>query len=455
MSKRAADCDTCFSRRTFLAGAALFTALGIAEDGFALGRTPHGGRLSFVLPWSTRSIDPHDVLDSGAALFGAAMSDPLFVLDTSGNPVPALAEVYPAKEALGTVVRLREGLRTARKRPLDARDVVASIERARARGAAAIFTDVPTPKTVKSDPLAVVFGAADPHKLARALSSPVAAILPRNFDPAAPDGTGAFRADCSDKRIVLSRNPFAARGPAFLEKIEITKASDLATSLRQFEAERTDIGWLGLGLHNDRKGAVRFDMGRAAWIVLWVDPRIGSFGAPGTAQRLLDAIAPERLSHLGLGPLPKAGANLAWGGPPMELWVDEASAFMVEVAKTLGPILTQPGREITVVPLARSEIVKRRGKGPVGMSLEVVHAVAPGALGAWASLVAADDPVRAKELGKKPPKWAQHAPVRSLTHGMQLGVLGEVRVTGGIMPDITLVRASEGWDLGASFRKKK
>jgi peptide/nickel transport system substrate-binding protein len=455
MNGRRVDVDGRLSRRTFVATAAASLALSMARDGSALGRTPHGGRLSFYLPWSTRTVDPHDVLDSGAALFGEAIADPLFVLDDTGHPVPALAEMLPARETLGTVVRLREGLRTARKKPLDAKDVVFSIERARMRGAAAVFAEVPAPKTVKNDPLAVAFGSVDPHRLARALSSPVAAILPRQFDPTVPDGTGAFRADCSDKQIVLSRNPFAARGPAFLEKIQATKASDLATSLRQFEAERADIGWLGLGLHDDRRGAVRFDMGRAAWIVLWVDPRIGSFGAPGIAQRLLDTIAPERLSHLGLGPLAQASDSLAWGGPPMELWVDEASAYMEEVAKTLGPILSRPGREITVVALPRTEIVKRRGKGPVGLSLEVVRAVAPGTLGAWMSLVAADDPARARQLGQTPPKVAQHAPVRSLTRGLQLGVLGELRVTGGVIPEIALARGMETWDLGASYRKRK
>ncbi len=455
MNERWVCPDNRLSRRTWLTSAIALATSAVARDGFASGRTPHGGRLSLHLPWPTRTMDPHDVRDPAAALFAGAMCDSLFALDAAGNPAPALAEVLPLKEAQGTVVRLRDGLRTARKKPLDARDVVWSIERARARGAAAVLAEVPKPITVKNDPLVVVFGATDPHKLARALTSPLTAILPRQFDPAAPDGTGAFRADCTDKQLLLTRNPLAARGPSFLERIDVFRADDMATSLRQFEAERADLGWLGMGLHDDRKGAVRFDVGRAAWIVLWIDPRIGSFGAPGMAQKLLNGIAPERLSHLGLGPLPPARGNAAWGGPPMELWVDEASAYMLEVAKTLGPIMSRPGREITVVPLARAEIVKRRGKGSVGMSLETVRAVASGSVGALWSLATADDPVRAKELGQKPPKLAQNVPVRDLTHGLQLGVVGELRVTGGIVPDVTIARGVECWDLGASFRKKK
>jgi peptide/nickel transport system substrate-binding protein len=443
------------SRRTFLAGAAALTAYAWTNSLHALGRTAHGGRVSFQLPWATRSLDPHDVRDPCAALFSTAIADPLYSVDPAGNLHSVLAEGLPIKESRGTVIRLRSGLLTARKKPLEAKDVLFSIERARSRGAAAIFVEVPTPTLVKKEPLTLIFGSADPHKLARILALPISAILPRSFDSFTPDGTGAFRADCTDKQMILTRNALAARGPAFLERIEVQRAPDMASSLRQFEAERTDIGWLGLGLHADRKGAVRFDLGRAAYIVLWIDPRIGSFGAPGIAQKLIDSIPPGRLSHLGLGPLPPASGNFFWGGPAMELWVDEASAHMVEIAKTLGPILSQPGREITVVPLARSEIMKRRGKGRVGMSLEVVRPLTQGTQGLWASLIAADDPVRARELALKPPKFLPNVSGRFLTQNMQLGILGEMRIMGGITPDISLAHDLDGWDWSSSFRKKK
>lgn len=443
------------SRRTFFAAAAALSTYAWTNTIHALGRTPHGGRISFQLPWPTRSLDPHDIRDPCAALFSTAIADPLYAVDPAGHLVSVLAEGLPVKESRGTVVRLRSGLLTAHKKPLDAKDVLFSIERARSRGAAAIFVEVPTPTLVKNEPLTLIFGSADPHKLARILTLPISAILPRGFDPFTPDGTGAFRADCSDKQMVLTRNVLGARGPAFLEKIEVIRASDMASSLRQFEAERTDLGWLGLGLHGDRKGAVRFDVGKAAWIVLWIDPRIGSFGAPGIAQKLIDSIPSERLAHLGLDLLPPGTGQFTWGGPAMELWVDEASAYMVEIAKTLGPILSQPGREITVVPLARTEIVKRRGKGPVGMSLEVVRPVTQGVQGLWASLIAADDPIKAKKLALEPPKFSPTMSARLLTQNMQLGVLGEMRVMGGITPDIVLAHDIDGWDWASTFRKRK
>lgn len=447
--------ETRISRRTLLGAAAAGAVSAASGPSLSLGRTPLGGRFSLHLPWPTRALDPHDLRDPTAALFGAAIADPLYGLDAAGNPFPSLAAALPTREATGTVVRLREGLRTARKAALDARDVIASVERARSRGGAAVLTDIPRPTPYPGDALAAIFGSVDPQKLARALASPLVALLPRAFDPASPDGTGAFRADCASDKLTLTRNPLGARGASFLDGVDVLRADDLTTSLRSFETERNDVGWLGLGLHGERQGSLRFDLGRAAWIVLAIGPQAGGFGAPGIAQRLLDAVPPERLGHLGLGALPPASGDPGWGGPPAELLVDEASAHLLEIARTLAPILSRPGHEVTATPIARAEIGRRRAKGGAALSLEVVRAALPGPLGALLSLATADDPARARELAQHPPRLAPSASARTLTHSLHVGVLGELRVMGGLMPDLVLARGADGWDLGASFRKHK
>ncbi len=285
------------ARRRFLAAlGALAAAPFLPRPAAAMGRTPLGGRVSFHVPWPTGSLDPHDLRDPMAALFGLAVADPVYAVDVTNMPYPALAAAMPTREAGETVVRLREGLRTARLAPLDARDLVFSIERARARGASALLADIPKPLLKKGEPLGAVFGSVEPVHLARALASPLCALLPRRFDPAAPDGTGAFRADVSPAGLILTRNNLAARGPAFLDALEVLPAEDLKTSLRAFEAELDDLGWLGMGLHDGRKGAVRFDLGRAAWVVLVAGPEAGPAAVPGAAQRLVDAIPPPSAS---------------------------------------------------------------------------------------------------------------------------------------------------------------
>src|SRR5262249_2811048 len=141
-------------------------------------------------------------------------------------------------------------------------------ERARARGAAALLVDVPKPAVVAGDTHAAAFGSVDPSRLARVLASPLCALLPRGYSPTTPDRTGAFLAGLSPSQLPLTRNLNAARGASFLDGIEVRRAEDLKSSLRAFEAERCDVGWLGLGLHEPRRGAVRFDLGAVAWIVL-------------------------------------------------------------------------------------------------------------------------------------------------------------------------------------------
>ena len=443
-------------RRRFLAGvAALAGASAIGRDARALGRTPLGGRIAMHVPWPTVGIDPHDLRDPTAALFAAAVTDAVFAADPGAPPYPTLAHAMPSREGADTVVRLREGLRTARGVTLDARDLIASVERARTRRAASVLAQVPRPVAHKSDPLAAVFGPIDPQHLARALSSPLCALLPRRFDPGAPDGTGAFRADISAAGIRLTRNLLAARGDSFLDEIVIAPAEDLKTSLRSFEAETDDVGWLGRGLHDGRKNAVRMDLGRAAWIVLSTGPEAGSFGLPGAAQRLIDALPPERLAHLGIGALPAASGDPAWGGPPAELLVDNASPHLVEVARAVAPILSRPGHEVTAWPVARAEIARRRARGKAMLAIEIVRAVGPTPLHTLFSLATTEDVSRGRDLGRSPPKGLTAGSARQLTSGLRVGVLGELRIAGGATPDIVFARSpsGEGWDLGASFRR--
>jgi peptide/nickel transport system substrate-binding protein len=446
---------TDLSRRIFLgqllaAGAA--TALPDAAS--AMGRTPIGGRISLHVPWPTSSIDPHDIRDPAAALFGAAIADPVMGLDAAGNPYPTLVTALPSREATGTVVRLRDGIRTTRGIPLEGRDLIASVERARSRGAAAVLADIPAPTPYPGDPSAVIFGSVDPTRLARALASPLLALLPRKFNAASPDATGAFKAQVSGGKLVLSRNISAARGHAFLDNIDVARADDLRTSLREFEAAHDDIGWLGSGLHAGRPGAVKFDHGLFGWVVLATGPEAGSFHAPGIAKRLADAL-PDRIAHLGLAGMSPVIGDAAWGGPPAELLVDESSPHLCEIARAVAPSLTRPGHEVTATLVPRSELARRRERGKSALAIDFVRPIGPGSLNALLALATADSAARARELARHPPKIPPSTPARALASNLHVGVLGEVRIAGAAMPDIALAKAlgGEGWDLGASFRR--
>ncbi|HSN98240.1 MAG TPA: hypothetical protein VLS89_08075 [Candidatus Nanopelagicales bacterium] len=444
-------------RRAFLAQAAALVAGArvVVSDGAAaaMGRTPVGGRFTLHVPWPTSAIDPHDHRDPAAALFAGALADSLFAMDGAGNVYPTLAAGIPTREGSASVLRLREGLRTARGAALDARDVVFSVERARARGAAAVLADVARPSPHPRDALAVIFPRVEPQRLARALANPLAALLPRGFKPGAPDGTGAFRVELGPRRMTLTRNVNAARGAAFLDAIDVVRADDLTTSLREFEAERDDVGWLGAGLHATRTGSVRFDHGPVAWVVLATGSEAGGFGQPGVALRLADALPPERLAHLALGSLPAARGDAGWGGAPTELLVDESAPHLVEVAQAVAPILSRPGHEVTAAPVARAELARRRARG-AALAIDLARPLGAGPLGALFALATAEERARGVDLAKHPPKLPAGASARSLTGSLRVGVIGEMRVAGALMRDLALARAPDGgWDLGASYRR--
>jgi peptide/nickel transport system substrate-binding protein len=442
---------TIWSRRSLIAGA-VACALGGPSVARALGRTPSGGRLSFAVPWSLASIDPHDLTSAGAALFGAALFDTLVVPDARLGFRPTLAETLPATEpGVGTVLRLRPGLRTGSGKLLTGRDVVASIKRARALGGAAVLDPLGDVSVHPKEPLTILL-KANPAIATRALASPLAALVPLGFDPTRPDGTGAFTATRTAGSLVLTRNTSAAMGPAFLDEIAVQEAGDLQESLRDFEAGRHDLGWLGLGLFGSRAGAQKFELGSAGFLVVAASGDGGSITKPGALQRLLDLLPRARIAHLGLGPVPEGSDSVSWDEAPIDVWADSRSAHLLEMAKTLADILSKPGHEVRVRRGTSSEIAAKRKRGEPMLSCHVVRPTGPGAAGIATALGTFDDPGRAKDVARRPPRSAS---AREIARELKVGVMGELRLTGGVMPNVRIAKGPGGtWDLGAAFRKK-
>jgi peptide/nickel transport system substrate-binding protein len=441
------------ARRELAGWAALAAAGAVLRRVSAMGRIPLEGKVAMTLPWPVERVDPHDLGDPGAALFGQALFDELYALEPSGETFPTLAADAPAVETARTTVRLREGLLTAQGEKIEARDALFSIQRARKGAAAAWWGDLPLPALHPKDRLALVFATTDAARLTRTLSSPLFALVPRTFDPARPDGTGAMSAQLGPSRMLLHRNPNAARGPSFLEEITVEQASDLSSSLRSFEGKLTDVGWLGSGLHGARPGAKPFDMGSVAWIALQTGSEAGPWGGPGVAQRLLDGLGPERFQRFGLGAMPAPVGSADWGGRPCELWVHEGSAFMGELGRTLSSLLSRPGHEVAVRAATGAELIRRRTAGTFSLMLGIVRPFSAAPLGSHIALAAAVDAKNAREIMRRPPRLATFDP-RAVTRTLTLGVLGELRVMGAHAPDLHLARSqtAEGWDLGSTYR---
>jgi peptide/nickel transport system substrate-binding protein len=427
-------------RRGFVA------ALLAATSAAALGRIPYGGALRMKVPWPIAGIDPHALDDATAALFGPAIAEPLFALDGAGRPYPTLAGAMPELTSRGTKLTLRPFLNTAKGTALDARDLLFSLARARKLGALGLLSTFADAVADPKDGLSVIVPKADPIELATALASPITALLPRNFSRLAPDATGAFVATPTRGALLLQRNVKAARGPAFVVTIEVRQAADLADALRSFEAGDTDVGWLGAGYHRPRAGALRFDAGVFGWAVLRTGRDAGSWGAPGVAQRLLDAIPASRLSHLGLHGLPAPSGTPTWGGPPAELLVVDDAPHLIEIGRALAAILSQPGHELVFTPRPRREIEQRRATGQFALMADFVRSIGPPGRATLLSLLAASDPA----LAKRAPRLGSFD-ARQIARTLPLGVIGELRIAGAHTPE---VRALQDFNLGSVWVKK-
>ncbi|HTA90015.1 MAG TPA: ABC transporter substrate-binding protein [Polyangiaceae bacterium] len=422
------------ARRAFLA------ALCSSASARALGRSPFAGTLRLRLPLFFGGLDPHALDDPLSALFAPAIADSLFAFDTNGKPYPALASALPERTAKGTRLSLRPELVTARGKALSASDVVFSFKRAQASGGAAVLRSFHTPSVDDKDPLSVILPDADPEAVARALANPLTALVPRGFSPLRPDGTGAFSAQFQQSSLTLTRNERAARGAAFLDRIEVSAASDLADALRAFEAASVDVGWLGNGLYRARAGARPLEGPVYGWIVLRTGLDAKAWGAPGIAQQLCSALPADALSHFGVRALSHGEPGVRWGGGPSALLVCDDAPYLLELGRALEPLLGAPGNEVHAAPTARSAWLDARRSRRFGLMLDFVRAADTDPTQAALTLLAAVDPA----LAKRPPR--NLSTLNDLTRTLTLGVLGEVRVSGSRMPEF---EALETWQLGA------
>jgi peptide/nickel transport system substrate-binding protein len=294
--------------------------------------------------------------------------------------------------------------------------------------------------------LSVEFSAA-PEELAAALASPLGAILPRNFSPLEPDGTGAFAASLANGRLLLQRNPRAARGPAFLDSIEVRTVADLSEALRAFESGNVDLGWLGAGLHRARPGAEAFRGIGYGWAVLRSGKRAGNWGAPGVAQTLLDGVDPEQLRHLGLEGLgPVSATTTGWGGGDAALLVADDAPQLVLIARALAALLGRAGHELTVALTPQSELAARRASRDYTLMVDFVRALGIGRNRVEQTFLLAENP----ELAKNPSgRFGDDA--RAVCRTLPLGVIGELWVAGAHDAGF---RQVSGWQLGNIFRNQ-
>ena len=416
------------SRRTFsLATASIL----VCPSAKALGRIPYGGELSTAIPWSLSGVDPHELNDPIAAFLGPALFEPLFAFDSQNRPYPTLASSWPTSEGDQVVVRLRS-LRWSNGARFIASDVAWSLERSRRLGARGLLAGWGRFEAPNATTLAVRGGS--PEALMQALASPLCAVTSRAFHPARPVGCGPFRARFEGGRLLLTRNSYAARGPAFLDQIEVRSARDLADALRQFEAGQCNLGWFGRGLHEPRPGSRMVDAGHAGWVVLHSGQRAASWGRPGVVPSLLATLDPGVLERFGLSRSPSTAKAAAYGGPSCELFVRNDAAYLVELATTLASLLSTPSGNISVRPVSPQELATVKRERQFGFLLDHVRPLGPTAAQHQLSLLSEGN--LARNPPRLPPSLGLEQVADFATRRLSLGVVGSLRLRLASLPEI-------------------
>ncbi|HEX4903782.1 MAG TPA: ABC transporter substrate-binding protein [Acidimicrobiales bacterium] len=303
-------------------------------DGGTDGPTPTDGgaaapgalRLGFA---GVTSLDPASASPASVSAMALAdlLHDGLTVLDAVGAPQPALADFVPGEDLTTWRFTLREGVTFADGSPVEADDVVFTIERIRAQGGSSLaaiqLEDVQGVAAV--DPRTVELTLRAPSALLpEVLSSPLYGIVDRYLPPAGPDAplnpSGPYRVATAPQRLALERR--AGAGPA---AVEARLFPDDAAAHDAFAAGELD--WAPVPL--DHLGTL--DEASLAWapfhatVLLGVNPSVEPLTRPALRHAVGLAIdraavtaavfgSTARPAH-GLIPAGVAGASESCRGP--------------------------------------------------------------------------------------------------------------------------------------------
>jgi peptide/nickel transport system substrate-binding protein len=428
--------------RRWLIGGAIAASVLPRRRSFARGRVPFGAAVSLRLPWPLGSMDPHALDDVSASFLGSALFDSLYVSDDRGAFRPALAEAPPSLVDSEVRIKLREGLLTGAGLALDARDVFASLQRAKQGPGAQFFGPLFGPLRMLRGEIAFAMKTPDLDLVQQVLASSAFAIVPRTFRPETPDGTGPFMLRRRGDGWSLMRNPLAAMGPPPLREIRLREAKDLTDSLRAFESGEDDLGWLGRGFHDLRPESRTFDAGMLGFAILRAGTHAPGWSVPGNMQRIVDGLAPAQFASFGIPGWTEAPL-VQWPFQTESLVARDDSPWLADVAKLIATLLSKPGAPgLSVRLVAAAELRALRQSGDYALMLDTVRTW-DGLPSAWALRSAALAPLPPHTAGdldalRKP----EARTARVVGRTSPFGVLGEIRVTGGVSKEIHLAAQS-------------
>lgn len=212
-----------------------------------------GGTLRIAVPGSTAdSIDPHFTRGTSADVVRyRQLFDGLTELDGTGQLRYMLAESITSNDdATVWTIKLRDGVKLHSGRQFVADDVIATIDRIIAPDSTAVgksqISFIPEDGIKKIDDLTVEVTLDKPYgPFAQVWTNKYLKMVPADFDPAKPDGTGPFvyQTFTAGQSSTFTRNADYWDGAPKVAEVVITDFADNEAAINALKGGQVDIAY--------------------------------------------------------------------------------------------------------------------------------------------------------------------------------------------------------------------
>jgi len=216
----------------------------------SLGEPKRGGTLQLGGQGgaSTDTLDGQNPLTNTDFARSAQLFDPLVKLDAKGQPTLVLAKsITPNNDATEWTITIPDGITTHQGKPFNADDILYSLNRIMTNKFPGAFSlgpiDLAGSKVVNPATLLVKF--SKPYGVfVDFLSLVQITMVPRDFDPAHPDGTGPFKYESFTPGAASKfvRNDHYWRSPLpYLDAIVTTNIADETSQVNALQSGQVNV----------------------------------------------------------------------------------------------------------------------------------------------------------------------------------------------------------------------
>jgi hypothetical protein len=211
--------------------------------------------------------------------------------------------------------------------------------------------------------------------------------------------------------------------------------------LRTLEARTSDLGFLGKGLHQERKDSRPFQLPEIGKVLLVPGKGLASFARPGVLQNALDYLPFAPFQALGVEMQRHEGRR--WSGPPFTLSVNKNEPWLEAIGDELTQIWSRPDTPVRLLALSQTELKEQRKSGEFGAQLIALTTAGLPSTLTTQELFRLD--------GRPPPRGGRAITAQEAGRQLSLGVLGALKPHGAIDPRLNDFISAGYFDLSETW----